>query len=209
VLQRLRDRYAAVAVSATGHLGDHAQLAWLALDRAEACVGRRLRTDDAVVLLAHGSPYNDANEDIERAAARLRGRDIATTVGYMELNRPTIADAVAGALAAGSATVVAVPFFLHLGRHVKHDLPGLMGGIQRRYHDRRVLLSAHLGYDARLTTVVQDRVLAHGLPGCLHVEIDRDRSGYDRVSAAARRLRRRSSHERIPECNPSCYASRS
>jgi len=161
VLQRIRDRYAAVDLAATGHLGDHAQLAWLALDRAEACVGRRLRTDDAVVLLAHGSPYNDANEDIERAAARLRCRDIATTVGYMELNRPTIADAVAGALAAGSATVVAVPFFLHLGRHVKHDLPGLMGGIQRRYPERRVLLSAHLGYDASLTTVVQDRVLAH------------------------------------------------
>lgn len=157
VLERLRRAHPRAEIEATRHLGDHPLLAEIVRDRVGERWGRPLSDADAVVMLAHGSPYDDANDDARRVAARVASCGMRVDVGFMEINRPTIADAIERAVARSTGAVVAVPYFLHVGMHVRHDLPDAVGREVMVHPDRAVLLAEHLGYDSRIATILEDR----------------------------------------------------
>lgn len=156
-LQRLRAAHPTTAIVSTAHLGDHALLADLARHRAEEALSRTLGPADAVVLLAHGSPIETANDDVRRVCMRLVAQGVDTTIGYMERNTPTIEEAIREA-AGRATTVVAVPYFLQLGRHVRDDLPRVVGSLQRVLPGQNIQLARHLGYHPWLVNVIADRL---------------------------------------------------
>ncbi len=80
----------------------------------------------ALILVDHGSAVAEANAVVEAAAAIVRDeRFVAVLAAHMELAPPTLADAFAGAVAAGAERIVVVPFFLGPGRHSRSDIPRL------------------------------------------------------------------------------------
>ena len=86
----------------------------------------------AVVVVGHGSREPAANAELEAlvaawAAAR-PGR--AVSVGYVELARPSLAEALADA-AARHDRVVALPLFLFSAGHVKNDVPLALDAARR------------------------------------------------------------------------------
>lgn len=113
----------------------------------------------ALLVLVHGSPRPIANQEMYRVVevVKARGAFAHVEVGFMECNAPTIPDAVEACVAAGAEKVVAVPYFLHTGKHVADDLPTLLEEAQARHPHVEFLMGRYLGTSPRLTEILADR----------------------------------------------------
>ncbi len=86
-----------------------------------------------VILVAHGStnpPWNRAvAEVVEQMRQRLEQEPgiAGVRLGYLEMARPGIADAVSELTAAGCRRIVAVPMFIAASGHVQYDVPTVLG----------------------------------------------------------------------------------
>ena len=113
-----------------------------------------------LLIMAHGSPDASANQPIHALVRQLRAqtRYAAVSDCYLDLNAPTIGAAADAMLAHGIRHMIALPFFLHLGNHVREDLPAQIAAARARHPQATILLAEHLGYDRLLVPVIADRV---------------------------------------------------
>lgn len=113
----------------------------------------------ALLILAHGSPRPEANEDVVKVAEEVRGRNAFpfVQVGYLDCNEPDIPTAIETCVAAGATTIVAVPYFLHSGKHFLLDVPELLDAASHRHPDLTILLGDYLGHEPQLVDVLMDR----------------------------------------------------
>lgn len=88
-----------------------------------------------VVLFAHGSRDAEWSAPFERLARALRERHPAARVviAYLDIQSPTLDDAIAALVADGATEVVVAPLFIAPGGHVRRDLPRLAAGLRVRY----------------------------------------------------------------------------
>jgi sirohydrochlorin cobaltochelatase len=113
-----------------------------------------------LLIMAHGSPQPQSNAPIYGVARRVRasGRYAAVAVCFMELNKPSIPAAIDSMAARGIGHLIATPYFLQLGNHVKDDLPAIIGAARARHPAATILLAEYLAYDRLLLAVIADRV---------------------------------------------------
>lgn len=113
----------------------------------------------ALLVMVHGSPRVESNRDMFQVVERVRERGLFhfVNVGFMELNEPTIPEAIEECVNSGARRVVAVPYFLHAGTHVADDLPGLLEEATEKYPGVTFLMGDYLGHDASIADVVRDR----------------------------------------------------
>jgi sirohydrochlorin cobaltochelatase len=113
-----------------------------------------------LLIMAHGSPHPESNAPIYGIAKRVRacGRYADVTVCFMELNQPSIPDAIDDIIGRGIDHIIATPYFLQLGNHVKDDLPAIIAAARVRHPASTILLTEHLAYDRLLVSVIADRV---------------------------------------------------
>jgi sirohydrochlorin cobaltochelatase len=140
-------------------LGDHPALIQLACKRL-AAADPAPESDTGLLFAAHGTPMPAANGAIERVLAAVRqqlGYGPAT-VGYLECNEPDIPAAFARLVAAGVRRISVLPYFLHLGRHVRKDLPNLFEAARQTHRHVTITVAHHLDYDPLLVEVVADRI---------------------------------------------------
>jgi sirohydrochlorin cobaltochelatase len=143
------------------HRGDRPALAELVTKRAaEATNGHARAGRHALLLMAHGSPDDRANASFRAIATRLAatGQYAAVAASFMELNEPSIPQAVDQLVMEGMQQITAVPFFLQLGGHVAEDLPQITGAAHAKHPDVTIKLAGYLGYDPLLARVIADRV---------------------------------------------------
>ncbi|CAN5801372.1 hypothetical protein BH10CHL1_BH10CHL1_48460 [soil metagenome] len=142
-------------------LGEHPALVKLA--------HKRVQTVDPVpdptaglLFVAHGTPLEKANTPISRILARVQARAgyAQTAIGYLDCNEPDIPTAIAQLVNTGVQRIVALPYFLHLGRHVCADLPKIFEQAQQNYPQAEIRVAAELGYDPLLTEVAAERIMA-------------------------------------------------
>lgn len=116
----------------------------------------------ALLVMVHGSPRPIANEDMFAVVEVLRERGVypIVEVGFMEINQPSIPDAIEACVAQGAQRVVAVPYFLHTGMHVTDDLPTLLDEAQQRHPQIAFVMGDYLGHDPLLATVIAERAAA-------------------------------------------------
>lgn len=120
---------------------------------------------EAMLVMVHGSPRPVANNDMFAVVEVLRERGVypIVEVGFMEINEPSIPEAIARCVEQGAERVIAVPYFLHTGNHVTDDLPGLLEEAQAQYPHVQFLMGDYLGHDPLLVDVIAERVAeAHG-----------------------------------------------
>lgn len=85
--------------------------------------GTRLPAEIGLVLIAHGSRREEANQDLHLVVANLRRLGYARTfASFLELASPSIVEAGNTCVASGARQVVLAPYFLSAGRHVTEDL---------------------------------------------------------------------------------------
>jgi sirohydrochlorin cobaltochelatase len=144
--------------------GAHPAMAELALRRVRAAdpnppnQGR----DTGLLWMAHGTPLESANTPLYALLARVQecaGYAFGMTA-YLDCNKPEIPEAAALLIAQGARRLVALPYFLHLGRHVREDLPALMMRIQTEHPGVEIVAARHLDYDLLLAGVAADRARA-------------------------------------------------
>ncbi len=184
LLQTCRAQYPGITICQTEPLGDHPALARLVMQRAleadylqafpqlfDKTVNRLCVSNDSwrpfhtqhrtgLLMVAHGSPDADNNRPIYAVAERVRasGRYASVTVCFMDLNQPSISEAVDDCVQHSVNHIIAVPYFLQMGNHVADDLPRLIGEARVCHPQATVVLSEHLGYDRLLLAPIVDRI---------------------------------------------------
>lgn len=113
--------------------------------------------------MAHGSRNPEAFEahlalcDAVGAAASERSGDpVEVRPAFLEINDPSLPDAVDAAVADGATRIRVVPHFLGPGNHVRTDIPELVRTAKGRHPDVQLELSTHLGADPRLVVLLAD-----------------------------------------------------
>jgi len=112
-----------------------------------------------IVVFAHGSRIEPANEAVRRVAA-----EVAQAAGYrhveaafLELGEPDLESAVVRLAERGVRRVLVVPYFLTLGLHLERDLPAIVKGIAERHPGVDIRVTAPLDGHEGLLRVVADR----------------------------------------------------
>ncbi len=114
----------------------------------------------AILFLGHGSRAPGANEAMYRVMELIRQRSGYPIVeaGFMELCPPTIEEGMAACVRQGAERVIVIPYFLHMGMHVRADLPAVIDACRRRYPDVEIVMGRHIGYHPLLADILLERV---------------------------------------------------
>ncbi len=117
---------------------------------------------EALLVMVHGSPRPEANDDMFAVVDVVRDRGVypIVEVGFMECNEPSIPEAIDTCVMQGAERVIAVPYFLHTGNHVADDLPTALEEAQERHPEVEFLMGDYIGHDMLVADVIRDRVIA-------------------------------------------------
>ena len=115
---------------------------------------------NALLVMVHGSPRPASNGAMFEVVEQVRAQNAfdLVSVGFMELNEPTIPGAIEELVSQGATSVVAVPYFLHTGTHVADDLPTLLEEAQEKFPSVEFSMGDFLGHDPLLMDVLAQRV---------------------------------------------------
>ena len=115
--------------------------------------------ETAVLLIAHGSRHDPANEDLRRMAAAMADRGDYPIVepAFLELAGPDIAAGGDRCVARGAGRVLMIPYFLSAGVHLIRDLTAARDELGRRHPEVEFRLGPPLGPDPVLERLVADR----------------------------------------------------
>lgn len=114
----------------------------------------------ALLLIAHGSRHDPANDDLRRMAADLAARGAYPIVeaAFLELAEPDIATGAAACVARGAERVWMVPYLLAAGVHLIRDLTAARDDLIARHPGVEFALAAPLGPHPLLQVIVTERV---------------------------------------------------
>lgn len=103
----------------------------------------------ALLLLAHGSRVAASNDEVrelaQALAARVAERYACVAAAFLELADPPLGTAIDAAVAAGSAEITVLPYFLAAGSHVSRDIPALVRERQLAHPEVKIELADYVG----------------------------------------------------------------
>jgi sirohydrochlorin ferrochelatase len=114
----------------------------------------------AVILIAHGSRRQQANDDLARLAEFLRSKNLypIVEIAYLELAEPDIPTAGQRCVVAGATLVKLLPYFLSAGAHVVEDLERHRRDLANRFPQTIFELCPPLGLHPLMIEIVLDRL---------------------------------------------------
>jgi sirohydrochlorin ferrochelatase len=114
----------------------------------------------AVLLIAHGSRRDEANQDLFDLAGRLAKAGVAPIVeaSFLEIAEPSITAAGARCIARGARRVLMIPFFLSMGVHLTRDLRQARDALAGAHRGATFHLAPPLGPHALLDQLVIERI---------------------------------------------------
>jgi sirohydrochlorin cobaltochelatase len=100
-----------------------------------------------LVLFAHGARDPEWAEPFRAIAVRVAEtrKDLAVTLAFLELQKPSLADAIKELAAAGHSSIHIAPLFMAQGGHLKKDVPLLLAGIAREQPGLTIRLLPAIG----------------------------------------------------------------
>jgi sirohydrochlorin ferrochelatase len=114
-----------------------------------------------IIVFAHGSRVESANEAVRKVAAQLAdaGGD-RVEAAFLELGQPDLDGAAARLVEAGVNSLTIIPYFLTLGLHMERDLPPLVERISNAYNGLPITVTAPLDGHPALVQVLLDRSMS-------------------------------------------------
>ena len=114
----------------------------------------------AVLLIAHGSRRQEANDDLLRLADAVRKRDryLMVEVAYLEIADPTIPEGARRCIEQGACQILMLPYFLSAGAHVVNDLQRHQRELASEFPNVSIELCRPLGLHPLLIEVVLQRL---------------------------------------------------
>lgn len=116
----------------------------------------------AAVLVGHGSLHSDSGRAMLQIAALLREQQVAPVVeaGFLNYHEPTLADAVAKAVAQGATHVIVQPYFLIEGHYVRNDLRQAVRALAASHKPVRFTIGDVLGDHTAMFNLACKRLAA-------------------------------------------------
>ncbi len=121
----------------------------------------KLSKATAVILVGHGSKAHDFDKTMRQVVTKLKQQKKYASVccAYLEINSPSIPEAIEAAIQSGAKEVRVLPYFLLTGKHVIHDIPKIVQEARLRHvREAKVVLCPYLGFDPKLVKLVQERI---------------------------------------------------
>ena len=100
-----------------------------------------------LLLFAHGARDPRWAVPFHAVADRIRttAPSLPVELAFLELMKPTLAEAAERLIDEGCSNIHVVPLFLGTGGHVRHDLPALMAEVEGRHPEVRIQLHPVVG----------------------------------------------------------------
>lgn len=113
-----------------------------------------------VLIIAHGSRRESTTKTMESIADMVRGQLLGCPVeaAYMEFNDKSISAAMESLVAQGVNEIVAAPYFLFEGVHIREDIPKALEDFCGGHPGVSVTLCGTLGTDPRLADILTQRI---------------------------------------------------
>jgi sirohydrochlorin ferrochelatase len=114
----------------------------------------------AILLIAHGSRQQSANDDLHELAARLSAQRTYPIVEpcFLELAEPDLKAGGQRCVELGATRVLMIPYFLSDGVHLRRDLTSARDELNRRHPDVEFILGSPLGPHPLLDDLVAARI---------------------------------------------------
>jgi sirohydrochlorin ferrochelatase len=118
------------------------------------------RAPTAVLLIAHGSQHEAANDDLRALAERIaaRGEHPIVEACFLEMAEPDITTGGERCVAKGAARVLMIPYFLSAGVHLRRDLTAARDVLKRLYPGVDFRLGPPLGPHPLLDALAAARI---------------------------------------------------
>jgi len=114
---------------------------------------------NGVIVFAHGSRIESANQAVRAVAEELAGSvDARVAAAFLELGDPDLETAAARLADVGVTRLVIVPYFLTLGMHMERDLPRIAERIALAHRGLEIRIAPPLDGHPALLRILQDRV---------------------------------------------------
>ena len=119
---------------------------------------QRLR---GIVLFGHGARSPEWAQPFHRIRDAMLARqpDALVELGFLEIMRPTLDEAIDGLAARGATTIAIVPVFVATGGHIAKDLPRLAAAAMERHPQLAVTVAAPVGEAAPVIEAMADYAL--------------------------------------------------
>ena len=120
----------------------------------------------ALVLFAHGARDPEWAEPFRAIAVRVAAsrKDLSVKLAFLELQTPSLTDAITELATAGHTTIHVAPLFMAQGGHLKKDVPILLDDIRRQHPALTIELLPAIGDVPRLRDAIAGWV-ACAVPG--------------------------------------------
>jgi len=118
-----------------------------------------LAPDTAIIVFAHGSSVESANESVRALTRSLAemGNYPLTETAFLELGQPDLPAAVARVVEKGARRIIVVPYFLTLGIHLRRDLPRIVESISTMYDGLSIHVTDPLDGHPALPRILLER----------------------------------------------------
>ncbi len=116
--------------------------------------------EPAVILFAHGSAVEEANEGVRSLARRIQRGGYCGYVraSFLGPGKPELESAIAEAVEAGFRQIVVIPYFLTLGIHLRRDLPALLAAERQKYPNLEIQVGRSLEDHPEMAALVLSRI---------------------------------------------------
>jgi len=113
----------------------------------------------AIIVFAHGSRVESANEGVRAIAAELAQASsfFQIEAAFLELGRPSLAEAVDRLATQRVDRIVVIPYFLTLGLHLERDLPRMIAQLREAYPSIQISVTPPLEGHPALLQILLDR----------------------------------------------------
>lgn len=112
----------------------------------------------AIVLFGHGARDARWREPFDRLASLWKARYPNTPVelAFLELMQPSLEEAIADQVSAGTKEVVVVPVFFGQGGHLRNDFPVLLTACQEKFPNVTLSATPAVGEDDAVLQAIID-----------------------------------------------------
>ena len=102
----------------------------------------------ALLLIAHGSRKERANNEIAQLADHLESNDQTFDQiqhAFLEMAEPSIPDSIKGLVENGANEITVLPYFLAYGSHVGSDIPDIIQTMREQHPNVTFTITDHIG----------------------------------------------------------------